>query len=142
MATTGRIGFCIDEACGRRIAPILRELRAPAAPEIHDIRELNLGGASDEVLMAELARLRFAALVTLDSRILNAAIRRAAWQRSGLTLLVLDGKWGNLPLFDQAQRLIWWWPDLVAKVGDGPQGAAWRIAPDAKPSNIVRILPI
>ena len=86
MAAAGRVGFCTDEACGRQIAGILRNLRAPGAPNIRDARELGLGGASDEALMAELGRRGFAALVTLDSRILSAAMRRAAWQQSGLTL--------------------------------------------------------
>jgi hypothetical protein len=137
MAAAGRIGFCIDEACGRQIAAILRNLRAPGGPDIHDAREIGLGGVADDILMIELGKRGFTALVTRDSRILNASIRRDAWLQSGLTLFVLDGKWGSLTLFEQARRMIWWWPSWIAASAEGPQGAAWRVAPD--PPKIARI---
>ena len=139
MASPGRVGFCLDEACGRPIAGMLRGLRAPGSPNIHDVRELALQGAGDDVLMMELGRRGFAALVTLDSSILNASLRRDAWRQSGLTLFVLSGKWGNLTLFEQARRLVWWWPQLIANASERPQGAAWRVAPDLSPKHMVRI---
>jgi hypothetical protein len=105
-------------------------------PGIQDMREMGLSGCSDEVLMMELHKRNFTALVTKDSRILNAALRRAAWHSSGLTLFVLDGKWGNISLFEQARRLIWWWPALVEQALAGPAGGAWRIAPDMQPSGM------
>jgi hypothetical protein len=117
----------------------MRALRAPGAPQIHDVRELGLHGMADEVLMIELGKLGYAGFVTRDSRILNAAIRRDAWLHSGLTLFVLDGKWGSLLLFEQARRLIWCWPELIKRQTEGPQGAAWKVAPDPSPSSIVRI---
>ena len=139
MATPGRVGFCLDEACGRPLAGVLRALRAPGTPNIQDVWELGLHGTADDILMIELGRRNFAALVPRDSRILNASVRRDAWQQSGLTLFVLTGKWANLDLFDQSRRLIWWWPLLTAQTDDGPQGAAWQVAPDLSEKNIVRI---
>lgn len=139
MVLEGRVGVCLDEACGRQLAAIMRGLRAPGAPEIHDVREIGLDGVADDVLMIELGKRGFAGFVTRDSRILKAAIRRDAWRRSALTLFVLDGKWGSLLLFEQARRLIWLWPELMKRQADGPQGAAWRVAPDASASGIVRI---
>lgn len=106
MAAPSRVGFCLDEACGRPLAGVLRALRAPGAPDIQDVRELGLHGTSDDILMIELGRRNFAALITRDSRILKAAMRRDAWQHSGLTLFILSGKWGNLDLFEQSRRLI------------------------------------
>lgn len=139
MASEGSLAVCIDEALGRKLAPILRELRAPGAPAIEDTRELGLSGCSDEVLMAELRKRGFTIMVTKDSRILNAALRRAAWQASGLSLFILDGKWGNFRLFEQARRLIWWWPSVVEQAVAGPAGGAWRIAPDLQPSGMQQL---
>lgn len=139
MASAGRVGFCLDETCGRRVAEALRDFRAPGAPHINDVREIGLSGATDEILMRELGRRGIAALVTLDSRILNASLRRAAWRESGLTLFVLDGKWGNLSLFEQARRLMWWWPLFAGKASDGPQGAAWRVPLETAAGKIARI---
>ena len=141
MAAPGRLGTCLDEACGRPMAAVLRTLRAPGSPDIHDVREIGLAGASDEVLMRELGQRGYAAMVTRDSSILNASLRRAAWRDSGLTLFVLTGKWGNLSLFDQARHLLWWWPTFASRVADGPHGSAWRIAPEMTASHIVRIFP-
>jgi hypothetical protein len=126
MVAAGGVGFCFDEACGRQIAGVLRTLRAPGGPIIQDVREIGLGGVADEILMMELRHLGFVAMVTRDSRILNAAIRRDAWLRSGLSLFVLDGKWGALSLFEQGRRIIWWWPSLVTHAGEMP-GAAWQV---------------
>ena len=138
MASASRVGFCLDEACGRRVAEVLRAFRAPGAPHIKDARELGLSGATDEILMRDLGKQGVAAMITLDSRILNASLRRAAWRDSGLTLFVLDGKWGNLPLFEQVRRLMWWWPFFASKVSDGPQGAAWRRLSISQPPPVLQ----
>ena len=139
MVETGRLGFCIDEACGRPLADILCRVRAPGAPRIHESRDLGLIGVSDEILMAELGQRGFAAFVTRDSRILNASLRRAAWRQSGLTIFVLERRWGNLNLFEQARRLIWCWPDLAEALSAGPAGAAWQVHHDVRTPKLVRL---
>lgn len=136
MAAEERLAVCIDEALGRKLAQVLRDLRAPASPTIQDTRELGLSGCSDEVLMVELRNRGFTTMVTKDSRILNAALRRAAWQASGLSLFILDGKWGNFRLFDQARRLIWWWPSVIEQASVGPSGGAWRLQPELQASGM------
>jgi len=79
------------------------------------------------------------AVVTMDSRILSASIRREVWRVAGLTLFVMDGKWGNLSLFEQGRRLIWWWPSIAAVAMTGPQGAAWSVLVALVPSGLYRI---
>jgi hypothetical protein len=76
MAQARRVGICLDESCGRPLAGVLRDLRAPGSPHIEDIREIGLGEVADDVLLMELGKRGFAALVTLDSRMLSAALRR------------------------------------------------------------------
>jgi hypothetical protein len=127
MAGTGRLAVCIDECLGVKIAPVLRELRAPGSPHIHHLRDLNLAGVSDETLFHELEARNFAAMVTKDSAILAASVRRDAWRATGMSLFVLHGHWGNLPLFEQARRLIWWWPEIIRQTDQGSTQAAWII---------------
>jgi hypothetical protein len=136
MAETGRVGICLDEAMGHPLAEILLRLRAPAAPDIHDVQGLGLRETTDEVLLAELGRRHFAALVTRDSSMLAASIRRDAWRRSGLCLFVCDGKWGNLRLFEIGRRLLWWWPLIVEQARAGPQGGAWSLSTDLVPGGL------
>jgi len=127
MVQAGRLGICIDEAFGRGFAQILRQWRAPGQPNIHDVWELGLNGTSDEVLLAELAKRNFAARVTRDSSMLSASIRRSVWRASQISVFMCDGKWGNLPLFEIARGLLWYWPIVVRQVNEGPEGGAWRL---------------
>lgn len=131
--------FCLDESLGVPLAGVLRQLRAPGAPGIHHMRELGYSGTSDEVWLAALPKADVHAVVTKDSRILNATVRRDVWRDAGLSLFVLDGKWGNLRLFEQARRLIWWWPAIVARAEAGPRGAAWRVSADLSASGMRRL---
>jgi hypothetical protein len=139
MVPVSRVGVCLDETCGRKRAKILRVIRAPAAPQIWDIRELGLGGTTDEVLLAELAKRGVAALVTLDSSMLAASIRRDVWRVSFMSVFACEGRWGNISLFEQARRLLWWWPTIVAQIEKGPQGGAWRVPVDPKYGGFTRM---
>lgn len=139
MAPQSSVGVCLDEAMGRKLASVLRDLRAPVAPAIHDVRELGLSGVSDEVLMSELRQRGIGAMVTRDSSILRATVRRSVWQMTGLSLFVLDGKWGNLRLFEQGRALIWWWPHLIAQLQSEPAGAAWQVPVDLQASKMKRM---
>jgi hypothetical protein len=139
MAGQSRVGICLDEALGRKIAQVLRTIRAPVSPDIHDIRDFGLGETSDEVLLHELGQRRIAALVTRDSSMLSAATRRDAWRTSGVSVFLCDGRWGNLSLFDQARLLIWWWPALAQQTSTGPQGGAWRIPVETRQTGLQRL---
>lgn len=136
MAETSGLIFCMDESMGRPLADVLRRLRAPGSPRIHDLREFGLSGVTDEVMMQAIKQQGVNVLVTCDSRILVATVRRDIWRAAGLSLFVLDGKWGNLRLFEQARRLMWWWPILAAQAGAGPQGSAWRVPSDLHESGM------
>jgi hypothetical protein len=127
MAETDSLTYCLDETVGDQLPAILRQLRAPGAPGIHGVRELGLGSVTDAVLFDQLRTRNVGVMVTRDSRILNASVRRDAWRASGVTLFVCDSKWGNLPLFQLASRHIVWWPRIVEQAQTGPQGAAWRL---------------
>lgn len=140
MVPERRVGICIDEALGRGLAQILLQLRAPGHPRIHDVWDLGLNETSDEVLLSELAKRGFAALVTRDSSMLSASVRRSVWRTSEISVFMCDGKWGNLPLFETARRLIWYWPQIVQQSQEGPQGGAWRLSVDLQPSGMRRVL--
>ncbi len=139
MAVEGSLTFCLDESMGRPLADILCRLRAPCAPNIFDMRALGFAGASDEVWLAALPRQGVNVVVTLDSRILKVSVRRDVWRNAGLTLFVMDRKWGDLSLFEQGRRLIWWWPSIADAATAGPQGAAWSVAATLAPNGLQRI---
>ena len=82
--------------------------------------------------MPMLARENIRVVVTCDSSILRATVRRNVWRTAELSLFVLTGEWGNLKLFEQARMLIWWWPTIVIQAETGPQGGAWRVPLDLR----------
>jgi len=93
------------------------------------MRDFGFSGAIDEVWLAALPQQHGVhAVVTMDSRILKASVRRDVWRSAGLTLFVLEAAWGNLKLFEQARRLFWWWPAITDAAAAGPQGAAWQVS--------------
>jgi hypothetical protein len=140
MVETRRVGICLDEATGRAITGILRKLRAPGLPDIHDVWDFGLQGTSDEVLLGELSKRGCAALLTRDSSMLSASVRRDVWRLSSVSVFMCDGKWGTLTLFEIGRRLIWYWPLIIQQVREGPQGGAWRIAADLHSEGVRRVL--
>jgi hypothetical protein len=140
MVETRRVGICLDEATGRGFTEVLRTLRAPGLPDIHDVWDLGLPGTTDEVLLSELGKRRIAALLTRDSSMLSASVRRDVWRVSGVSVFMCEGKWGTLKLFEIARRLIWYWPAIMQQVHEGPQGGAWRISSELRDNGIRRVL--
>ena len=127
MAGRSSLAFCIDESLGRTVAEALRLLRAPGSPAIKDLREWGYSGAHDEVWLAHLPREGVHVVVTRDSRILQASVRRDIWRAAGLALFVLEARWSDIKLLAQARALVWWWPRIVAQAEAGPPGGAWEV---------------
>ncbi|HEY5301864.1 MAG TPA: hypothetical protein VIJ55_14405 [Acetobacteraceae bacterium] len=142
MAGRSGLAFCIDESLGRTVAEALRLLRAPGSPAIKDLREWGYSGARDDVWLAQLPRDGVHVMVTRDSRILRASVRRDIWRAAGLTLFVLEARWSDIKLFAQARALVWWWPRIVAQAEAGPPGGAWEVKlPPADGGELRRMFP-
>ena len=45
-----------------------------------------------------------------------------------MSLVVLGGRWGDLPRRDIARRLLFWWPHLIGHAEAGQPGAAWTVS--------------
>lgn len=60
-------------------------------------------------------------------RILQVSVQLEAWKRSGLTLLILDGRWGTLPNRELSRALLYWWPMMVAQAEASARGSAWTV---------------
>jgi hypothetical protein len=124
-----RLTFVFDENSGS-IANLLRASRAVAHDSIRTAAELGIsGGTLDPPLLRSLGEKGPHALITRDSRMLHPLIQRGAWREAGVTLFLLDGRWGRLPLGDMTRRMIFLWPSFVNQAEGAPLGIAWRVAP-------------
>ncbi len=99
MARKSGLTFVLDQNLGAPLLQMLRLARMEPVGHITSLMELGYApDADDEDWMPHLGQRGPHVAVTRDGDILRAAIRLEAWRRSGLTLLLLDGQWGQLPL--------------------------------------------
>jgi len=71
---------------------------------------------------------------------LSASIRRNVWRASLISIFMCDGKWGNLPLFEIARGLLWYWPLIVRQINAGPQGGVVRLRAEPGTSGMQQVL--
>ena len=125
----GGLTFVLDENLGAGVLNILRLARVQPVGRLTSLEELGfVMGGPDEDWLLKLGKLGGHVAVTRDGEILNAAVRRDAWQASGVRILLLDKKWGLMPLRDIVRALLYWWPLMVRYAQAGAPGTAWTIS--------------
>jgi hypothetical protein len=124
----GGLTFVFDENLGG-ILEIMRMARVHPVGMLTNLHELGFRpGTPDEVWISDLGERGGHVVVTRDGRILNAAVRREAWRASGIRLLLLDGKWGQMPIRDIVRALFYWWPLMVQYAQAGSPGTVWKVS--------------
>ncbi|MDJ0391039.1 hypothetical protein QMO56_23270 [Roseomonas sp. E05] len=124
----GSLTFVLDQNFGPRTLDLLKIGRMQPLGRITTLTELGFAAdAPDEEWMPLLgARGRYA-VITRDGEILRASVRLDAWRASGLVLMLLDGRWGQLPIHDLTRALVYWWPLMVEQATAAQPGTAWTV---------------
>lgn len=121
----GGLTFVLDENLGRGVLNILRMARVQPLGMLTSLEELGFpAGRDDADWILDLGRRGNFVAITRDGEILNAAARRDAWRASGVRLLLLDKKWGLMPLGEIVRSLLYWWPLMVHYAEAGTPGTA------------------
>lgn len=121
--------FVLDENSGS-LPELLRASRAVACDRTTTLQELGIpAGTLDPTLLRDLGARGGCALITRDGRMLEPVVQREAWREARVTLFLLGGRWGKLPLRELARRFLFLWPAIVAQAEASAFGAAWRVAP-------------
>lgn len=124
----GGLTFVFDQNFGEKTVELLRLGRMRPVDRITTLTELGYAAdAPDEEWMPRLGARGQHAVITRDGEILRASVRLDAWKASGLTLLLLDGRWGQLPLHELTRALIYWWPLMVEQAAAAKPGTAWTV---------------
>lgn len=105
--------FFLDNCLSPRIARALNELSQPNHEVVH-LRERFPQDAPDSVWLAALAQQRRWVIISGDARILKNPQNRAVLKESGLTAFILARGWLNHRFYDQAWRIVRWWPRIIA----------------------------
>ena len=91
--------------------------------EIVHLRDKFDPSTADEIWLPALGEEGDWVVVSGDRRIARSAKLREAWKASKLTTFFLAGGWTNHPLWEQAWRIVRWWPLIIEQ--------AKRVAPGA-----------
>lgn len=139
---SGSLTFVLDQNFGPSTLQLLRHARVEPVSRITSLAELGYpANADDEDWMPQLGKRGHHVVVTRDGAILQAAIRVNAWERSGLTLLLLDGQWGQLPFRELSRALLYWWPIMVEQSEAAKPGTAWTVPHGVpNPSKQIRLV--
>ena len=70
-------------------------------------------------------------VVTADPRISKSPHERAAWLESGLTIVFLRS-FADLSIWDQAAKLVKWWPDIVSHTQRAQPGTGFLVSVQGK----------
>ena len=119
--------FLFDRSLAPGLSRALAALSAPDGHEVHHIAERFGPEVADADWIGRLVEEGGWTLVALEARAAKNRHERDAWRRSGLTVVLLNRAWAGLPLWEQARRLVRWWPRIVDQAGQLPPGQILKI---------------
>ena len=118
------------------VSPILTNAIAVLAkPDGHDVLHLRIHyhqDTLDPVWLRGLGqREPDVIVITADPRISRSPVERAAWLESGLTIVFLRS-FADLPIWEQAAKLVKWWPEIVDSVRRARPGTGFLVSVNGK----------
>lgn len=120
--------FVLDECVPARFAVVLRILFPSHAYTIeHLVEDLGYAATPDPTWIAELPDNEQCVIVTRDTAMHRAVLERAAWKRAGHVVIFLAGQWGPALFYEQAWRIVRWWPAIVETVFKSDRGVAYKV---------------
>lgn len=119
--------FFLDNTTPPRFAEALRALEGPDGNDIRHLREKFDPKTPDIDWLKTLAEDGAWVIISGDVRISQNEFERRAWLESRLTAFFLGKGWTSLKLWDQAWKLIKWWPDIVAQAERVHAGAGFVV---------------
>jgi hypothetical protein len=119
--------FFLDNTTPPRFAPALQALEGPGGHEVRHLRDMFSADTPDIEWLMKLAKEGAWVIISGDIRISQNEFERRAWLESGLTAFFLGRGWTKLKLWEQAWKLIKWWPDIVAQAERVHAGAGFVI---------------
>lgn len=94
--------------------------------EVFHLRERFDGATPDIDWITTLSSERDWVIVSKD-RFRKGDAEKAALKRSGLVVFYLNKSWGNQKYWSIAQRLVHWWPSIIAQARIIEGGAAFEV---------------
>jgi hypothetical protein len=123
--------FLFDNNLSPHIAAAIRELSKsePDVEQVIHLRERFQQSAPDVHWIGSLTQDGPWNIISADRFAKNRDAEREALRRAGHTVFVLDPQWINHTYWVQAERIVRWWPLIVAQARLASRGAfrvPWR----------------
>lgn len=119
--------FFLDNTLPPRFAEVLQLLEGNGGHEIVHLRSKFPVDTKDVDWIRSLAAERDWVIVSGDIRISQNEFERKEWLNSGLTAFFFAKGWTTTKLWDQAWRLIKWWPIIVEQAQKIRPGAGFVV---------------
>lgn len=115
----------LDENLSPRIAKALNELSGQH--EVTSIREKFGNGVADLDWIEMLSKEGGWAIISKDRFTKQNGLEKEALKKSGLIVFSLQRQWRKATFWDQAQRLVKWYPLLIQQAETIQGGAAFEV---------------
>jgi len=129
--------FFFDNNLSPYLAHGIREL-SKVAPQVKHVIHLTdrfARDAKDLTWIGELAQEGQWYIISIDRFKKQHGAEREAIRRAGHTVFILDAQWSTQRFWAQSERLVKWWPQVVAYselVAGGAYRVPWKHSPVAK----------
>ena len=128
--------FVVEHSVSPRLASALAVLAEPDHEVVH-LRIHYEQDTLDPIWLRGLGeREPDVVVISADPRIARSVHERAAWLESGLTIVFLRS-FADLSIWEQAARLVKWWPQIVDSVKRARKGAGLLVSVHGKIERVV-----
>ncbi len=114
--------FFFDNNLSPKLARCLHVLVQPDHVVVH-LKERFAANTPDEIWMRTLAREDDWVIISMDTRILRKPHEISAWREAGHTTFFLKKGWSQLRFWDQAQKFVKFFPDIIETASRSPAGS-------------------
>jgi hypothetical protein len=119
--------FFFDNQLAPHLAAAIRALAKPDGDEVIHLRERFKPDTPDVDWIKELAAEGGWILICGDMNITRTKAERVVWRSAGLVGFFLKKGWINQTPWEQAWRLVKWWPTIVAQAGIAAPGSTYYV---------------
>ena len=125
--------FILEHSLSPRLAIAIGALEGAAGQQVEHLRSIHQDqSVPDTIWIPGLGRDHPDAIViTADPAISRKLHERAAWYESKLRMFFLRG-FADLQHWDQAAKLVKWWPDVVKAASKAKRGAGYLVTVNGK----------
>lgn len=119
--------FLFDRSLAPGLSAALSALCAPDGHEVRHIGERFGPEVADAEWIGRLVEEGDWILVAIEARAAKNRHERDAWRRSGLPTVLLNRAWARQTRWEQARRLVRWWPRILDQAGQLSPGQILKV---------------